>query len=829
MGLQNTFTKKHDNFQRQMVLNSVDSRRGASMLSVPIMFNTEAMQLAGEKEEMLQKKSFQLKAAVIQKKTAHEEDEALQKQAATLQLKGLEEEEPLQKQATPFQLKGMEEYEPLQKQSAPFQLKSIEEDEPLQKQPFQLAKISSPAQTNARPNQTGMPDNLKAGVEALSGIAMDDVKVHYNSDKPAQLQALAYAQGTDIHIAPGQEKHLPHEAWHVVQQKQGRVRPTMQMKGGVAVNDDKGLESEADVMGEKAMKKPVQRLNTGEDSVLQEYNNTRQHEVLQHKFGIAKLGGMPHKPGVHTYSKNINMQIALVRKELPRHARDIVQPKPAGQYQPFMVVSNSPNVENKIDIPLGKSLQLKQGYTPLKYVSTSFGTTQLVGGLLGWGRDLAFGSLTLAGTMLGAYGGYSVGGALGAGVGGAVGSVLGPLGSVAGAVIGGGVGAIGGALAGYAGYNVLSSGITVPSGGDTRTTPKSIGELMFGRAEDLAKRDKKDPVNGPLDYLKSDVAAVVGKTKYRGDAQDAINKFYQKPPQSSSAETLHGDTPFLSDLSNILQKNPLIKMALAGNFSKSEKLAKSSSVPSLRHEHKSPDADYEGLQIPKSSPQNVVKAKIMFDKLVARRLPKISVNKNKIDPISAMGSEGELYLGTVNTPGVILHELGHHLEHNLDPEEFATLHAFLASQSSTPTLRKVGYEGLLGREQKEEGYNVPLPESQNHSNSLIRLAAHGIKSKMGNEQSDEAIDQFMIAHGNSEKYSYATMVYPSTQDTEYLSTTIHYFSSPKMLSNLVKTNPLRLALFFYLANKPQYESISEAFNKKTHLNLDKLIHTVSLK
>jgi hypothetical protein len=35
---------------------------------------------------------------------------------------------------------------------------------------------------------------------------MDDVKVHYNSAKPAQLNAHAYAQGTDIHIASGQEK-----------------------------------------------------------------------------------------------------------------------------------------------------------------------------------------------------------------------------------------------------------------------------------------------------------------------------------------------------------------------------------------------------------------------------------------------------------------------------------------------------------------------------------------------------------------------------------------------------------------------------------------------
>ena len=102
-------------------------------------------------------------------------------------------------------------------------------------------------------NNTGLPDRLKVGVEQLSGYSLDDVQVHYNSAKPAQLQAHAYAQGTDIHVAPGQEQQLPHETWHVVQQKQGRVKPTRQLKGKVAVNDDAGLEKEADVMGDKAL------------------------------------------------------------------------------------------------------------------------------------------------------------------------------------------------------------------------------------------------------------------------------------------------------------------------------------------------------------------------------------------------------------------------------------------------------------------------------------------------------------------------------------------------------------------------------------------------
>lgn len=101
-------------------------------------------------------------------------------------------------------------------------------------------------------NKTGLLNTLKAGVERLSGYSLDNVRVHYNSPKPAQLQALAYTQGTEIHVAPGQEKHLPHEMWHVVQQAQGRVQPTHQFDG-VDINNNEGLEREAEQMGELAL------------------------------------------------------------------------------------------------------------------------------------------------------------------------------------------------------------------------------------------------------------------------------------------------------------------------------------------------------------------------------------------------------------------------------------------------------------------------------------------------------------------------------------------------------------------------------------------------
>lgn len=105
-------------------------------------------------------------------------------------------------------------------------------------------------QRKTQSNSTGLPDQLKTNIESVSGYCLDDVKVHYNSSKPAFFHALAYTQGTEIHVAPGEERHLPHEAWHVVQQKQGRVLPVAELKGQ-PFNDSSALEQEADTMGNR--------------------------------------------------------------------------------------------------------------------------------------------------------------------------------------------------------------------------------------------------------------------------------------------------------------------------------------------------------------------------------------------------------------------------------------------------------------------------------------------------------------------------------------------------------------------------------------------------
>jgi hypothetical protein len=149
------------------------------------------------------------------------------------------------------QRKGVGEDEELQMKADPtVQREGIGEDEELQMKAEPAVQRKETSGGSA--NNTGLPDNVKTGIESRSGMSLDDVKVHYNSSQPSQLQALAYTQGTDIHVAPGQEQHVPHEAWHVVQQKQGRVQPTMELNGA-AINDDTKLEHEADIMGRAAV------------------------------------------------------------------------------------------------------------------------------------------------------------------------------------------------------------------------------------------------------------------------------------------------------------------------------------------------------------------------------------------------------------------------------------------------------------------------------------------------------------------------------------------------------------------------------------------------
>lgn len=103
-----------------------------------------------------------------------------------------------------------------------------------------------------------MAPELQSKMEASFGTDLSAVRIHEGSSASA-LGALAYTQGTDVHFAQGQyqpeseagQALLGHELAHVVQQRQGRVQATAQAKG-VDINDDTGLEAEADAMGARA-------------------------------------------------------------------------------------------------------------------------------------------------------------------------------------------------------------------------------------------------------------------------------------------------------------------------------------------------------------------------------------------------------------------------------------------------------------------------------------------------------------------------------------------------------------------------------------------------
>jgi hypothetical protein len=115
------------------------------------------------------------------------------------------------------------------------------------------------AQT-AIPTVGGEPlePTIQARMERSFRHDFSTVRVHQGR-AAADLGALAFTSGKDIHFAPGQydphgsrgQELLGHELAHVVQQSSGRVQPTVQGKG-MSINDDERLEREADEAGARA-------------------------------------------------------------------------------------------------------------------------------------------------------------------------------------------------------------------------------------------------------------------------------------------------------------------------------------------------------------------------------------------------------------------------------------------------------------------------------------------------------------------------------------------------------------------------------------------------
>lgn len=183
---------------------------------------------------------------------------SIQMKAEPFQMKkGDEEEEELQMKQEPFQMKNEEEEEELQMKAEPFQMKKGDEEE----EEIQMKKdgVSNKSSNSGSSTKTRLPEKVQMKMESAFSADFNDVNIHTHSEKAKGLGAKAFAQGNDVHFAPGKynpesqsgQELLGHELTHVVQQRQGRVSPSTQMKGE-NINDQSTLENEADLQGIKA-------------------------------------------------------------------------------------------------------------------------------------------------------------------------------------------------------------------------------------------------------------------------------------------------------------------------------------------------------------------------------------------------------------------------------------------------------------------------------------------------------------------------------------------------------------------------------------------------
>ncbi|MCP4117742.1 MAG: DUF4157 domain-containing protein [Desulfobacteraceae bacterium] len=151
-----------------------------------------------------------------------------------------------------------------------------------------------------------LPDQLRNSLESVSGYDMSDVRIYFKSALPAYFQARAFAYGTHIYLAPGAEDALVHEAWHVVQQKQGRVKVTKALDG-FALNNQIELEREADEAG---------KLLTDETSIFSFERTGKRHKCFPASQAPVIQRQIIVKGDVYSYNKK---SIEKLKRDINRN------------------------------------------------------------------------------------------------------------------------------------------------------------------------------------------------------------------------------------------------------------------------------------------------------------------------------------------------------------------------------------------------------------------------------------------------------------------------------------------------------------------------------
>jgi LysM repeat protein len=174
-----------------------------------------------------------------------------------------------------------------------------------------------------------LPDEVQAKMENSFSQDFSNVNIHKDSSSAQDINAKAYAQGTDIHFAPGEynpsskegQELIGHELTHVVQQSSGRVQPTIQGKD-LNINNDSLLEKEADDAGIKAAQ--GQKVNYTASSEINSNSKTIQNKIegLIHDNGERDnaKGNYNTATGIYTVSPGDTLYSISLRFGVPINA-----------------------------------------------------------------------------------------------------------------------------------------------------------------------------------------------------------------------------------------------------------------------------------------------------------------------------------------------------------------------------------------------------------------------------------------------------------------------------------------------------------------------------
>ena len=148
-----------------------------------------------------------------------------------------------------------------------------------------------------------------------------NVNIHKDSDQATNIGALAYTQGNSVHFAPGQyepgstkgQELLGHELTHVVQQREGRVKPDTEQHKGLNINSDTTLEKEADDMGALAAQGKMANVRGNGSGVQRKDPPIGARRAIRHKTsnqGISRDNDPIEFDRAATIS-NINLSISM--------------------------------------------------------------------------------------------------------------------------------------------------------------------------------------------------------------------------------------------------------------------------------------------------------------------------------------------------------------------------------------------------------------------------------------------------------------------------------------------------------------------------------------